>query len=198
MLKKPNEIKLLERELFEDIVREFVNGTSLRTILKRRQVHLWDFYHAVESNPDWIIQYNKAQEYKAEVFADDNTEIADTEENPAKARNRIDARKWYAAKIKPQKYGERIDINVNKTIDIRSAIAEGRNRIIAGHSESAALLTRDLETQPKLETIDITGINLSESTGQQPVERLISNTIESKLDTEINAEEENHDDDIFS
>ena len=34
--------------------------------------------------------------------------IADTDPDPNRARVRIDARKWWAAKVNPKKYGERV------------------------------------------------------------------------------------------
>jgi hypothetical protein len=52
--------------------------------------------------------YARARDDQAEVHADAITFIADTEEDPNKARIRIDARKWAAGKMKPKKYGDKI------------------------------------------------------------------------------------------
>lgn len=64
---------------------------------------------------EWLIKheefarlYARAREDRAELIADDVIAIADTEEDPNKARVRIDARKWAAAKLNPRTYSEKL------------------------------------------------------------------------------------------
>lgn len=56
--------------------------------------------------------YTQAREIQAETHADEITAIADEvlpdAAEVAKARLRIDARKWVAAKLKPRKYGDKV------------------------------------------------------------------------------------------
>ena len=52
--------------------------------------------------------YARAREERADMIADEIVTIADREPDPNKARVRIDARKWWAAKIAPKKYGDKI------------------------------------------------------------------------------------------
>lgn len=52
--------------------------------------------------------YARAREERAELIAEDVIEIADTEADANKARVRIDARKWAAAKLNPKRYGDKI------------------------------------------------------------------------------------------
>jgi len=54
--------------------------------------------------------YARAREDQADWHADEIVAIADTETDAAKARNRIDARKWKAAKLKPKVYGDRVNV----------------------------------------------------------------------------------------
>lgn len=194
MGKNLRDFKPIDDAEFSTIIQEFTAGTAIKRILKERNIEIYDFFCALESNPERLLQYNSAQKYKVEGFADEISEIADTEENPAKARNRIDARRWYASKISPQKYGERLDINVNKTVDIRAAIAEGRSRIVMGHSNQESLPIRDLENSVQQEVIDIIGENVERSTGQEPVTQAISNI----KGAQTIAAPKNDDDDIFS
>lgn len=74
-------------------------------------------------------QYARAREDQADALADDIVEIADEAEtkviigsdethvvvfdSTAVARNklRVDARKWVAAKLRPKKYGDKVDLN---------------------------------------------------------------------------------------
>jgi hypothetical protein len=50
----------------------------------------------------------RAREERADLVADEIITIADTETDPQKARNRIDARKWWAARVNPKKYGDKL------------------------------------------------------------------------------------------
>jgi hypothetical protein len=55
--------------------------------------------------------YAHARERQQEVFAAEVVLIADTEPDPARARNRMDARKWHASKVAPKKWGDKIEID---------------------------------------------------------------------------------------
>ena len=74
--------------------------------------------------------YARAVEIKADLMADDVVHIADTDEDAARARNRMQARQWLASKLYAQRYGDRIDLNVSQTIDIGSTLAEARARLL--------------------------------------------------------------------
>jgi P27 family predicted phage terminase small subunit len=57
---------------------------------------------------EFLAQYVRAREEQADYYADEMVEIADTTDDPQKARLQIDARKWKASKLAPKKYGEKI------------------------------------------------------------------------------------------
>lgn len=78
--------------------------------------------------PEFQEQYARAKEEQADFLAEEMLEIADdksddlldTEEgqsaNPVavqRARLRVDARKWAAAKLKPKKYGDKVDFTTD-------------------------------------------------------------------------------------
>lgn len=65
---------------------------------------------------DWLrthegfrTQYNAAREEQADALADELLDIADNEPDTNKARLRVDVRKWTAARMRPKKYGDRIE-----------------------------------------------------------------------------------------
>jgi hypothetical protein len=62
---------------------------------------------ALDDREGFAAKYARAREMQADRHAEQIVDIADTEEDPQKARNRMDARKWFAAKVAPKKYGER-------------------------------------------------------------------------------------------
>jgi hypothetical protein len=83
-------------------------------------------------------QYTRARETQADVLADEIVQISDDgtndwmvsndPENPgyrfngehsSRSRLRVDARKWFASKVAPKKYGERLDLNHGGGIVLR-------------------------------------------------------------------------------
>lgn len=105
-------------ELAETICARIAGGESLRKICEDKDmphadaVRKWlvkgDAEDAPEEFKAFLAQYVRAREDQADYYADDIVHIADTEEDPAKARVRVDARKWVASKLKAKKYGDRV------------------------------------------------------------------------------------------
>jgi hypothetical protein len=102
------------------------DGESLRSICRDEAMPLkitvlkW-----LAARPEFVTQYARAREDQADTYADEITEIADDgkrdyvkdadgvaivdHDHIARSRLRVDARKWIAAKLKPRKYGERLN-----------------------------------------------------------------------------------------
>ena len=70
----------------------------------------------LNEDPSFATQYARAREDQADFYADEIIEIADTEADSSKARNRIDARKWKASKLQPKKYGDKLDLSHSGSI----------------------------------------------------------------------------------
>lgn len=110
-------------ELAAEILTRIAEGESLRRITmepgmpSHASVYLW-----LLQRPDFSDKYARARDEQAETLADEILAIAD--EPPAEVtddkgvsrtdngwvtwqKNRMDARKWVAAKLKPKKYGDR-------------------------------------------------------------------------------------------
>lgn len=80
-------------------------------------------------NPDadpvfksFLAQYARAKEEQADFLAEEMMEIADNKTDDKekfgvgaavvnRARLQVDTRKWIASKLKPKKYGDRLDLN---------------------------------------------------------------------------------------
>lgn len=89
------------------------------------------FWRVMEANSDVQDSFNRAQAIIAEMGATEILDIADTELNWVLARNKIDARKWYAEKILPLKYGNRVDVNMNHRVDINAVLLEASSRLVS-------------------------------------------------------------------
>jgi hypothetical protein len=122
-------------KLASEICTRISNGEALRQICMREDmpnqssVYLWLARH-----PEFSEMYTRAREEQADTLADEIQAIADEtpETNPIYSKtgelikiemhsayiqwqkNRIDARKWVAAKLKPRKYGDRVELTGDK------------------------------------------------------------------------------------
>lgn len=111
-------------ETVAEILKRISNGESLRKITKDEHMpHMDTVYLWLLKHPEFSEQYTRAREEQAETLADEIVALAD--EEPVQIvddkgvcrvdsgwvtwqRNRVDARKWVAAKLKPKKYGDRV------------------------------------------------------------------------------------------
>lgn len=100
---------MYSEELAAEICERIASGKSLRKVCEADDmpsisaVTKW-----LNSKPDFVAQYARARDGQADTYAGEIVEIADTEPDPNKARVRIDARKWVAARLAPKKYGDKI------------------------------------------------------------------------------------------
>jgi hypothetical protein len=73
-------------------------------------------YRWLADKPEFRELYARAREDQADTLADEIIDIADQKDGEAdtpdsvnRARLRVDARKWIASKLKPKRYGDKID-----------------------------------------------------------------------------------------
>jgi hypothetical protein len=123
------------QEIADKICEAIADGKSLRSICladdmpNKATVFRWLNLHQEFSD-----QYARARDEQAETLADDIVSIVDGAANPlmvdgvpmmndgkpvmvtdaasvAHARLKMDARKWVASKLKPKKYGDKLDVD---------------------------------------------------------------------------------------
>lgn len=127
-------------EIGEEICLQIATSSkSLRTIcaelkIKVRSVLNWlskgDGENADPEFKAFLHQYTRAREAQADFLAEEIIEIADDGSNDFmtitkgdqtynvenkevtnRSRLRVDSRKWIASKLKPKKYGDKVDLN---------------------------------------------------------------------------------------
>ena len=81
--------------------------------------------------PEFAEMYARARERRGETFAEQIVEIADTEEDPQRARVRVEARKWIASKLFPRMYGE------NQRVEVAHTISETAARVLQDLTQRA-------------------------------------------------------------
>lgn len=125
----------MDRDKAFKIIERLYTGIALRRALEGSPREMRLFFDLVEKDVELLRKYSAAQQARAEILADEIVDIADTEPDPNRARVMVEARKWYASKMQPNKYGDRIDLNVSGAIDITAAIDAARSRVMLPMSD---------------------------------------------------------------
>lgn len=133
---------LYHPEIADEICRRMAEGESLRAICK--DAHLpcastvlgW----LSSQNPDYaqfLEQYARSRAIQADMLVEETIEISDdgtndwmerkgpegqslgwtlNGEHVQRSRLRVDTRKWFAGKVAPKKYGDKLDLNETKEV----------------------------------------------------------------------------------
>ncbi len=104
---------------------------SLRTICRMEEMPcMTTMLKWLRENEEFALQYARAKQEQADYFVEEMLDIADDSKNDNETRYtaegepyivenkewvnrsklRVDTRKWIASKLKPKKYGEKLDI----------------------------------------------------------------------------------------
>ncbi len=103
-------------------------GHTLKRIRDALLVEATGFRNYLERNPAFKNRLALARQEGLEELADSLQDIADEIPDVLKARLKSENLRWILSKRKPLVYGDRLDVNVNQTIDIRSALSEAKQR----------------------------------------------------------------------
>lgn len=134
-------------ELVAKLCANLAKGRSLAKICKESWAPTVEtVFQWIHSKPEFSERYARAKEESADYLADEIVEIAD--QDPGELftggkdsaavnhqRLRVDARKWVAAKLKPKKYGERIqqEIELKGLDQLAKNMANARKRARSGN-----------------------------------------------------------------
>lgn len=119
------------QELSDRICEELAIGKSLRTVCEGEDMpSLKTIFNWFRTYPEFLQQYARAKEESADAMAEEVLDIADDGENDwiereradgstftalnseaiQRSRLRVDTRKWLMSKMKPKKYGDKMDV----------------------------------------------------------------------------------------
>jgi hypothetical protein len=100
--------------IFDTICERLSNGESLRGICRDDGMpQVSTVWRWMVDNEERRNQYARAREEQADTLADEIVAIADNATDAQIARLQMDARKWFASKVAPKKYGDKTDITSN-------------------------------------------------------------------------------------
>lgn len=131
---KPFILTPAKRKKFEKVCERIAAGEGLVRICEdpklpcRDAIMSW-MRRAEGEDGEWLnSKYARAREAQADYYADEIVDIADDSErdymvdengremfngeNVQRSRLRIDTRKWVAGKLRPKKYSDKLDLNV--------------------------------------------------------------------------------------
>lgn len=93
--------------LGDEICSLIADGTSAKQTCDRVGISRPTLYRWLREHESFHSNYMRAREDAADTLADELMDIAETEEDVARAKVKIDARKWVAARMKPKSWGDR-------------------------------------------------------------------------------------------
>lgn len=117
-------------EIGDKICAEIADGKSVRRVCELEGMpHRTTVFRWLREFPEFQKQYTLATEARADAFVEETIDIADDgsndwmdanePDNPGyklngehiqRSKLRIDTRKWNAARMKPKKYGDKVDL----------------------------------------------------------------------------------------
>ena len=150
------------QEIADSICSDLAEGKSLRTVCKgdgmpsTQTVFRW-----IRQFPEFRDQYARAKEESADAMAEDILDIADSSSNDwmevhdkenvgyrlngdaiNRSRLRVDTRKWIASKLKPKRYGDKVQTELTGAnggpVEVAEVPAEEVARRIAFALQSGA------------------------------------------------------------
>lgn len=113
-----------------DILNAIADGESARAACKRAGITHWALLKRLEKDPELAHHYTRAQQARAEKFADEIVQLADSADNTNwnAVRLQVDARKWVASKLLPKVYGDRLEVEEKRDVSITITIGAETQR----------------------------------------------------------------------
>lgn len=119
-----------KKDTFLEVVADLCNGHGLAYAIKKHGVKATEFFKELSVNANLKAEYDLSRLIKADLMADELLTIADDDTlEVGRAYNMIQARKWVASKYNPKNYSERLEVNVNKKVDISVALDDAKKRL---------------------------------------------------------------------
>ncbi len=152
-------------DVIESVLAAFATGVPLAKACRENGVTSPHVYQKMRDDPRWSLAWPAAREMHAAALVEQAAELADTDPDPARARNRMHARHWMAGRVAREAWGDRVDVAIDQRVSIAAALeaAEGRVRPI-----------RDLSRVIDAESADITSLPALTATDNESAERVLS------------------------
>lgn len=109
-------------DVAEELCARIAEGRSLRSVVTDSDMPSWrTVWRWLQADETFRAQYAEAREMQAHAVADTATDEAIAAPDAQLGRLAFDARRWYAAKVAPRVYGEKLDLNHSGKVDLSAA-----------------------------------------------------------------------------
>ena len=124
--KVPRRVASTTTAKIERILARIESGELVRASCAAEQLNPRALYEWEAASPDHAKRYARARQRQADAIVEETFDIADDSSNDelvddegrirqnsewiARSRLRVDTRKWYASKIAPRLYGDKVDV----------------------------------------------------------------------------------------
>jgi hypothetical protein len=111
----------------------------------------------LNTNTDFLAQYARAKEQQADFLAEEILDISDDGSNDfmtitkgdesynvenkewtSRSKLRVEARKWIAAKLKPKKYGDKVETVLSGTVNTGTTLTDEQIEKLMNHTNAQA------------------------------------------------------------
>ena len=106
-----------DEKIADRICKELTEGRSLKRLIEEEKdiPAMSTIFEWIWRNPEFSEKYTKARKVQAEGFIDEIMDISDGTcikggSDVQRARLMVDTRKWYASKVIPKVYGDRLQL----------------------------------------------------------------------------------------
>jgi len=149
-------------EIIDSVLAMFATGVPLAKACREHGVTHPSIYQKLRDHPHWSTHWPAAREMHAAALVEQAAQLADSDPDPARARNRMHARHWAAGRVAREQWGDRVDVSVDQRVSIVAALeaADARLRPI-----------RDLSRVIDAESADVAALPALASTDNETVER---------------------------
>ena len=105
---------ILTDRLIDELCQRLSQGVSMRSVCRDDDMPcMATIWRWLRENDNFAKRYTAAKQESADAMIEDILAISDQddeEESTNRSRLRVDTRKWIAAKLRPEKYSEKLDL----------------------------------------------------------------------------------------
>jgi hypothetical protein len=141
---RPPQLYTYTREQTAIAIEMASQGEPMRRIIDAMCTNEWAFLQYKLNNPKFTSLFEQARQEGLEYMADQLITISDEYQDVQRARLKSDNYKWLLSKRKPAVYGDKIDLNINQTIDIGDALKEARARALTATTSNVLDMAREV------------------------------------------------------
>lgn len=118
-----------------DTIKEVLNlvttSSDIFDVLRKRRMSQNSFFLALRKDAELSVFYDACRKIRIEELLETCVNEVDEASNKLeldKAKTKLAHYQWKAEKLIPEAYGAKVQIDVNKTVDIRGALEEAKER----------------------------------------------------------------------